>query len=683
MCDGSMEVLASIASHIVGGLASDAAETIARGLAAAGCFLQASHGFVLQFLPAGEAWAVFTWQSTGETKQVASCLNASASWWQEQLGEGGSIEYCMHDAAAEPLSELQRMAGELGCDAFAAKAWGDQETWQGAVVFAAVGQSPEWASQHSSFISSLTAVLGAAVNSSVMGMATKRRREWRLMGGISNAAGELLTTTDIEGSISRALAELGNAAQVDRVYVFEDYIDPLSGAACSTRTYEWTAAGISAQLDNPQTHNVPHSGPMRRVFEALARGEPVMYFASKLTPDEASILAPQSIQSMLNVPIWVDGRVWGFLGVDDCQAERVWSDGEVAFFGTVASMIGNAVARMRIKLALIESEERFRLAFDYSAAGMAISDPSMRLLRANLAYCQMVGYSAAELARIGIAGITHPDDLAAEQASFKAAFAGEISAFSRDKRYIHKNGRIIWAHLSAALLRDTKGEPSYLIGQVIDITERKQAERALRISEQRFRHLAEGVADIIWTADAQGRFTYCTPAVNTILGYTQEEVLHQERRQLMHPDDVEQAEVSLQELLVKQQPYRHLEFKLLHKDGHEVVLESSADPIFDHSGAFIGFHGIDRDITVWKQAQAERERLIEELSRAVAEIETLHGLLPICSGCKKIRDDHNNWTAIDQYISQRSDINFTHSLCPDCLRTLYPDLFSGMTRRED
>lgn len=680
MCDGSMEVLADIALTIIRSGSAEAAQALTQGLSIAGAYLQADYGYMLLYNPAAQARLISSWHAKSANNASPDGLPADASWWQQRLNGHAELVYPGPDAQASPSPELRQLVTVLGCRALTAAAWGEAGACQGAVVFTCAKTAPGWEGQPAGFVTALAQVLGAVAAVVQENQATASRRDQRLLDGITKVAGELLSTTAIESSISRALAELGHAAQVDRVYVFEDHVDPISGSACSTQTYEWTAAGISCQLDNPQTHNVPHDGPMHRIFEAFERDEAFSYIASKLTPDERSILDPQAIQSMLHVPIWVDGRLWGFLGVDDCHSEREFSESETASFRTVASMIGNAVARLRIKLALIESEERFRLAFDRSAAGMAISDPSMRLLRANLAFCTMVGYSAEELAQLGIAGITHPDDIAEDRANFAAVLAGEKNGFSRDKRFVHKNGSVIWTHLSAALLRDVNGAPSYLIGQVIDITERKQAERALQISEERFRHLAEDVADIIWTTDVQGRFTYCTPAISTILGYRPEEVLHQERQKLMHPDDIESAQAELQQLLARRRSYRRQEFKLLHKDGREVVLESSADPVFDRAGAFLGFHGIDRDITLVKQAQAERDRLIEELSRAVAEIETLHGLLPMCSGCKKIRGDDDTWTAIDQYISQRSDINFSHGLCPDCLRTLYPDLFSGINR---
>lgn len=80
-------------------------------------------------------------------------------------------------------------------------------------------------------------------------------------------------------------------------------------------------------------------------------------------------------------------------------------------------------------------------------------------------------------------------------------------------------------------------------------------------------------------------------------------------------------------------------------------------------------HAIER-----QQAEAERIRLIEELKRALAQVKTLRGLLPICAGCKKIRDDSGYWNQIEVYIMQHSDAQFSHGLCPDCLRRLYPGL---------
>jgi len=82
---------------------------------------------------------------------------------------------------------------------------------------------------------------------------------------------------------------------------------------------------------------------------------------------------------------------------------------------------------------------------------------------------------------------------------------------------------------------------------------------------------------------------------------------------------------------------------------------------------------IFRDISERKRAEAERERLIRDLQEAVGKVRMLSGLLPICASCKKIRDEQDQWQHLETYIRQRSSADFTHGLCPECLRTLYPE----------
>ncbi len=88
------------------------------------------------------------------------------------------------------------------------------------------------------------------------------------------------------------------------------------------------------------------------------------------------------------------------------------------------------------------------------------------------------------------------------------------------------------------------------------------------------------------------------------------------------------------------------------------------------------------DITERKNAEAERENLIHELETALREVTTLSGMLPICSSCKKVRDDQGYWKQIEEYISQRSGAQFSHGLCPDCMEQLYPE-WAGKTKRRE
>lgn len=90
-------------------------------------------------------------------------------------------------------------------------------------------------------------------------------------------------------------------------------------------------------------------------------------------------------------------------------------------------------------------------------------------------------------------------------------------------------------------------------------------------------------------------------------------------------------------------------------------------------GRLLRIWRVRRDVTAHKRAAAERERLIADLRKALAEVKTLSGLLPICANCKKIRDDGGYWTQVESYLLQKADVSFTHGICPDCMRQLYPD----------
>ncbi len=115
------------------------------------------------------------------------------------------------------------------------------------------------------------------------------------------------------------------------------------------------------------------------------------------------------------------------------------------------------------------------------------------------------------------------------------------------------------------------------------------------------------------------------------------------------------------------------EFHNKKKNG-ELYWESAIiSPIMDVNGIVTHFLAVKEDITLRKEAEAEREKLINELKTALAEVKTLSGLIPICASCKKIRDDHGYWQQVESYIQKYSDAKFTHGLCPDCMIKFYPD----------
>ncbi len=115
----------------------------------------------------------------------------------------------------------------------------------------------------------------------------------------------------------------------------------------------------------------------------------------------------------------------------------------------------------------------------------------------------------------------------------------------------------------------------------------------------------------------------------------------------------------------------------IRKDGKSIEVSLSLSPIKNAVGAVIGISSIERDITARRGEEAERLKLIHELTGALGNIKTLKGLLPICSSCKKIRDDKGYWQKVESYISEHTEAEFTHGICPDCVRRVYPEYTVG------
>jgi PAS domain S-box-containing protein len=151
--------------------------------------------------------------------------------------------------------------------------------------------------------------------------------------------------------------------------------------------------------------------------------------------------------------------------------------------GTVVGLVAVSSDITQLKdaeTALRESEERFRATFEQAAVGIVHIDLAGKWLRVNDRLCDMLGYSRAELLAITFREITHPDDLPASLASFRRLMSGEIAAFNMDKRYLRKDGTLLWASLTDSLVRDQTGTPMYGVGVIEDISERKRVEARLR-----------------------------------------------------------------------------------------------------------------------------------------------------------------------------------------------------------
>ena len=163
---------------------------------------------------------------------------------------------------------------------------------------------------------------------------------------------------------------------------------------------------------------------------------------------------------------------------------------------------------------LRESEKRFQTTFEQAAIGMAIVGPDGKMIQVNRRLCAMVGYTADELLTLRFQDLTHPDDLPADLVALRAMRSGEMASFSRCKRYVHKDGDIVWIKLAVATVRDEAGHKlDYFVSAFEDITEAKRSEAALQESEEKFRRLFDSAHDAIMTLEPPTwKFTDGNPA---------------------------------------------------------------------------------------------------------------------------------------------------------------------------
>jgi PAS domain S-box-containing protein len=181
--------------------------------------------------------------------------------------------------------------------------------------------------------------------------------------------------------------------------------------------------------------------------------------------------------------------------------------------------------------------------------------------------------------------------------------------------------------------------------------------------------------DLLCCLDFSGYFKRLNPAWERALGFTREELMSKPFIEFVHPDDRERT---LQQNRSVRGGGQALGFenRYMCKDGSFRWLLWNAAPDRDHGVIY----SVARDVTERKRAEEERDRMLAELQIALAEVKTLQEILPICSYCKKIRDDENYWQTVEAYISAHTGATFSHGICPSCYEAEVEPQFRGMQR---
>ncbi len=292
----------------------------------------------------------------------------------------------------------------------------------------------------------------------------------------------LLSSVAIE-DVSAAILDKARELTQSR-FGFVGYIDPRTGVLISpTMTREiWDQCQVLGKSF---------------VFHAfkglwgwvLDHGQSLLTNAPQQDPRSTGIPEGHApIERFLAAPAIAAGQLVGQIALANSARDYTAKDQELV--ERLASFYALAVDSMRSGEKIRESEARFRSIFESAGAGMNTIDPEGRFLQANPAFCRCIGYTEAELLEMTVEEITHPDDLAITRTRFEEVRRLQRDSFDYEKRFLRKDGQVVWAQVTTAWVGDPAGQPQYAIGLVQDITKRKLAEDRLRQNEEYLKHLA-------------------------------------------------------------------------------------------------------------------------------------------------------------------------------------------------
>ena len=267
--------------------------------------------------------------------------------------------------------------------------------------------------------------------------------------------------------------------------------------------------------------------------------------------------------------------------------------------------------------ALRDSEELYRSTFERAAVGVAHVSSDGRWLRVNRKICEIVGYSEAELLQMKYQDITHPDDLAADQAETEKVVNGTLPTFSMEKRYIRKDGSWIWVNLTVSGVRDSAGKLKHFISVIEDISQRREADHA----RARLAAIVESSEDAIVSKDLNGIVKSWNSAAVRIFGYTAEEAIGRSITLIIPPEFHDQEERILARLRNGER-IDHFEAVRMTKSGERIDVALTISPIRNSAGKITGASKIARNITDRKKIEKALEEGRAQLALALESSQT-------------------------------------------------------------
>lgn len=448
----------------------------------------------------------------------------------------------------------------------------------------------------------------------------------KIMAGVAEASIMLVKNLPFDETIAEVVRIMGSSVQADRCYVFQN--EMIDNQMVMNQLAEWTAEGVSVQLHNPELQRVPYH-IHHALLPTMSAGLPLTGLVQDAPEPFKGLMETQEILSFLFLPIKVKGSLWGFIGYDACYEKRIWQDYESDALQTLANAFGFFVENQALRHALENSNRRFNLAISGSKDGIWELDLTTGQSFLSDLWLQIFGYQDDPGPWTYDHWLTklHPDDqerVDREYSSYLSSCSGTIDLHYR---FLHGLGHYVWVQSRAAAEWDASGKPLRMAGSDADITERKLQAEVLAENEKQYRNLVNNLREVVFEADAEGKFVFLNKSWELLTGFSLEESLGKHGAEFLHPNET--SKIPMWRQAIDASPHNFLSFEIQyrHKAGHAIWAEVTAKRVYDLDGKMLGTTGTLIDLTA--RRQAEKMLQISEakyrlISENITDIVTQH-----------------------------------------------------------
>ncbi|MFM9265863.1 PAS domain S-box protein [Tychonema sp. BBK16] len=353
-------------------------------------------------------------------------------------------------------------------------------------------------------------------------------------------------------------------------------------------------------------------------------------YRAGLSPCHLRILKRFQIRANLVVPLLQGKHLWGLLCIHQCGKPREWQEDEIEFVKQIGEHLAIAISQAELHLQtqrqlveidrtqqqLRESEKRYHQILDSIADMVLVKGPQSKILWANQAFRDYYGMSEEELQGIVDAPFANPDHTLQYIKDDSFVFETGQTLSIPEEPAVRHDGEVRLFSTVKTPIRNEENLIAMTVGVSRDMTERKLAEEAVKVSETKYRSLVETSQDMIWSVDAIGRYTFVNPAVKYIYGYEPEEMLGRPFSDFMTPEQTQKELKVFANLFAGESIFQH-ESAQIAKDGSIKYLMFNAISLYDESGNILGITGTATDITDRKRAEAALQHANAELERRV------------------------------------------------------------------